>query len=55
MHYGLNDPKFTNQERLEAFKTKYNLIEAEISKRESNREKRLGFFQEPIPEKQKEN
>jgi len=49
MHYGLNDLKFTNEERLEAFRTKYSLIEAEISKRESNREKILGFFQEPIP------
>jgi len=55
MHYGLNDSEFTNQERLEAFKTKYNLIETEINEKRSRREKILGFYQEPIPEKLKED
>lgn len=48
MYYGLNDPKFTSEKRLEEFRNKYNLIETEMTKRASGRKKTLGFFREPI-------
>ncbi len=51
IHYALNDIGYTNVERLNNFKDKFNFIENEIKSRKLKRAKNLGYFIEPIKEK----
>lgn len=51
LNYGLNNPTFSSEERLEGFRKRCkNITDQELKKREV-REKNLGYFIEPIPDK----
>lgn len=50
IYYNLADPEFTSPERIKSFNEKFNFVTSEFEKRRINREKKLGFFIEPIPE-----
>jgi len=49
IHYGLDDPSFTSNERLAGFIKRYRTISNLQKVRKIGREKTLGFWIEPIP------
>jgi hypothetical protein len=50
IYYNLSNPEFSNEDRIKSFNEKFKFIESEIESRKNNRENKLGFFIEPIPE-----
>ena len=49
MYYAINDPKFTNGERLKEMQQKCDFVAKEREERHKKRFEALGFIFEPIP------